>query len=278
MDVMLRFRAVLSLDVAVILIHILNLTLLLKIKQNNVKGCQRTLLIALCITELSYAVLNIGLELSFNTEIGNVLLTFTLMCVLLLYVFIMFLITIDRFLEIYLNIKYRILWSPKKTMLILLFGVIISLFSLIPSYLVGTSNTYNFAVLYMFPLSEAIFVIVASSIYFYITKQVLRHRKNILRLQKQLQSNNQVVHHGGAENRFKVLVPTLIIVTFILFMVGSSILSLLDHFDIYKGAAISFILIPIGYIVDPIIYIQNLKPVKSEFKRFICRCNFIYPS
>ena len=130
------------------------------------KGCQRTLLIALCITELSYAVLNIGLELSFNTEIGNVLFTLTLMCVLLLYVFIMFLITIDRFLEIYLNIKYRILWSPKKTMLSLLFGVIISLFSLIPPYLVGTSKTYNFAVLYMFPLSEAIFVIVASSIYF----------------------------------------------------------------------------------------------------------------
>ena len=157
------------------------------------------------------------------------------------------------------------------------FGVIISLFSLIPSYLVGTSKTYNFAVLHMFPLSEATFVIVASSIYFYITKQVLRHRKNILRLQKQLQSNNQVVHHGGAENRLKILAPTLIIVTFILFMVGSSILSLLDHFDIYRGAAISFILIPTGYIVDPIIYIHNLKPVKSEFKRLICRCNFIYP-
>ena len=222
-------------------------------------------------------MLNIGLELSFNTEIGNVLFTLTLMCVLLLYVFIMFLITIDRFLEIYLNIKYRILWSPKKTMLSLLFGVIISLFSLIPPYLVGTSKTYNFAVLYMFPLSEAIFVIVASSIYFFhIAKQVLRYRRNILRLQKQLQSNNQAVHHGGAENRFKILVPTLIIVTFILFMVGSSILSLLDHFDIYKAAAISFILIPISYIVDPIIYIHNLKPVKSEFKRFICRCNFIY--
>lgn len=121
MNVMLRFRAVLSLDVAVILIHILHLTLLLKIKQNNVKGCQRTLLIALCITELSYSVLNIGLELPFNTQVRNVLFTFTLMCVLLLYVFIMFLITIDRFLEIYLNIKYRILWSPEKTMLILLF-------------------------------------------------------------------------------------------------------------------------------------------------------------
>ena len=271
------FWAVLRLDIAVIIIHILALTLLMKKKQNNVKGCQRTLLIALCMTELSYAVLNIGLELLFNTEIGDILFTFTLTCVLLLYVFIMFLITIDRFLEFYLNIKYKILWSPKKTMLALLFGVIISLFSLIPSYLVGISKTYDFLILYMFPLSEAIFFIVASSIYFYNTKQVLRHRRNILQLQKQLQSNNKVVHHGEAENRFKIFLPTLIILTFILFMVGSSILSLLDHFEIYKGAAISFILIPIGYIVDPIIYIYNLKPIRSEFKRIVRRYNFIYP-
>ena len=59
-------------------------------------------------------------------------------------------------------------------------------------------------------------------------------------------------------------------------MAGSSFLSLLDHFDIYKGAAISFILIPISYIVDPIIFIYNLKPVRSEFKRLIPRYNFIY--
>ena len=271
------FWAVLSLDIAVIIIYILALTLLMKIKQNNMKRCQRTLLIVLCMTELSYAGLNIGLELSFDTEIEDILFTFTLTCVLLLYVFIMFLITIDRFLEIYLNIKYRILWSPKKTMLALLFVVIISLFSLIPSYLVGISKTYDFLILYMFPLSEAIFFIVASSIYFYITKQVLRHRRNILQLQKQLQSNNKVVHHGEAENRFKMFVPTLIIVTFILFMVGSSILSLLDHFAIYKGAAISFILILIGYIVDPIIYIYNLKPIRPEFKKIVRRYNFIYP-
>ena len=77
--------------------------------------------------ELSYAVVNIGKELSFYKKmegIAEVLSIFSLMYIYLVYVFIMFLIAIDRFLKIYLNIKYRILWSPEKKMVILLFGVI----------------------------------------------------------------------------------------------------------------------------------------------------------
>ena len=80
-------------------------------------------------------------------------------------------------------------------MIILLFGVILSFFALIPSYLNRAPKTYLITSKYMFPVTEAIFVIVASTIYFYITKQVLIHRKKTLRLRKQLQANNQIAHH-----------------------------------------------------------------------------------
>ena len=106
---------VLSLDIAVILTHTLTLALLMKIKKYDVKGCQRVLLIALSVIELSYTVGNIGQELSYykNMEvIAESLSIFNLIYIFLVYVFIMFLITMHRFLEIYLNIKYRILWSP----------------------------------------------------------------------------------------------------------------------------------------------------------------------
>ena len=86
-------------------------------KKYNAKGCQRVLLIALSVIELSYAVGNIRQELSYykNMEvIAESLSIFNLIYIFLVYVFIMFLITMHRFLEIYLNIKYRILWSPKK--------------------------------------------------------------------------------------------------------------------------------------------------------------------
>ena len=116
---------VLRLDIAVILIDTLAATLLLKLKK--AQRCRRVLLIALSVIELSYAVVNIGKELSFYKKmkgIAEVLSIFSLMYTYLVYVFIMFLIAIDRFLKIYLNIKYRILWSPKKKMIILLFEVI----------------------------------------------------------------------------------------------------------------------------------------------------------
>ena len=108
---------VLSLDIAVILIHTLALALLMKIKKYDVKGCQRVLLIALSVIESSYTVGNIGQELSYykNMEvIAESLSILNLIYIFLVYVFIMFFITMHRFLEIYLNIKYRILWSPKK--------------------------------------------------------------------------------------------------------------------------------------------------------------------
>ena len=132
--------------------------------------------------ELSYAVVNIGKELSFYKKmegIAEVLSIFSLMYIYLVYVFIMFLIAIDRFLKIYLNIKYRILWSPKKKMVILLFGVMWSFFALIPFYLNRAPKIYLITSKYMFRVTEAIFVIVASTIYFHITKQVLIHQRKL---------------------------------------------------------------------------------------------------
>ena len=50
---------VVTLDITVIAIHILAVTLLVRLKQNNVKGSQKILLIALCVTELTYALIDI---------------------------------------------------------------------------------------------------------------------------------------------------------------------------------------------------------------------------
>lgn len=56
-----------------------------------------------------------------------------------------------------------------------------------------------------------------------------------------------------------------------LFMADSNILSLCGHSQGLNTVAIPFILIPIGYIVDPISYIFNLKAVRTSFKRTICK-------
>ena len=54
-----------ALNTVVIVIHVLALTLLVVLKQNNLKGSQKLLLIALSVTELTYALMDNVAVLSF---------------------------------------------------------------------------------------------------------------------------------------------------------------------------------------------------------------------
>ena len=60
---------VVTLDITVIVIHILAITLLVRLKLNNVKGIQKILLIALCITELTYALIDIFDHICYQLEL-----------------------------------------------------------------------------------------------------------------------------------------------------------------------------------------------------------------
>ena len=263
---------ILILDFIVILIHILTLTLLTTVKQNNVQGSQKILLIALCVTELTYAVVNLG-AISFAfmemKDVYEALLILIFPCLLLLHAFLMYLITVDRVLEIYLNIKYNIVWSPKKTMFVILLTLTLSFLSLIPSYVIGLQKMIFFSNVYIFPILEAIFIIAASVVYNYIIKKVLQYRRNNTRLRKQLQENHKGVHHTNFKNPLKIFAPALIIVTFVLFMVGSNAVAVFATFKKAKRDVkiIPFILLPAGFVADAVIYIFNLISVRLSLRR-----------
>ena len=265
---------ILILDFIVILIHILTLTLLTTVKQNNVQGSQKILLIALCVTELTYAVVNLG-AFSFAfmemKDVYEALLILIFPCLLLLHAFLMYLITVDRVLEIYLNIKYNIVWSPKKTMFVILLTLTLSFLSLIPSYVIGLQKMIFFSNVYIFPILEAIFIIAASVVYNYIIKKVLQYRRNNTRLRKQLQENHKGVHHTNFKNPLKIFAPALIIVTFVLFMVGSNAAAVFATFKKAKRDVkiIPFILLPAGFVADAVIYIFNLISVRLSLRRKI---------
>ena len=111
----------------------------------------------------------------------------------------MTLVAIDQFLRIFLNIKYNILWSSQKTKftLICALAIAICFLSYIPSHIVEVKNPMSLGkalIYYINPTFDLTFFIVASCSYFYITKEVLRHRKTKKRIEKQLQQNNRVVH------------------------------------------------------------------------------------
>ena len=178
------FIIILVLNSLVILIHILATTLLISLNENNVSGSQKILLKALCITELIHATIDIALVCCFLLNVVNVLArTLFVMnsSVSFFYVFIMAMIPIDRFLAIYLNIKYSIYWSPKKTKTILIGAGVICFFSsitLLINELRNPLSTEKIILYFILPIFYLIFIIIVSFSYFYITRQVKRHRRD----------------------------------------------------------------------------------------------------
>ena len=276
-------------DVAVILAQILAITLLLVVKENNAKVTQKILLITLCATELCYAITGITLFCFVLLDTWNVvalalaLMIFNVTTVTFFYICIMAMIEIDRFLEIYLNIYYQAHWSPKKTKIILTGALTICFLSFIPSFVADEKNPQTVGkmlIYYVVPILELVFFIIASCTYLYITKEVLRHRKNTKRIQQQLQKNYIVVHHREPNNRFKLLVPTLIIVTFLLFTVSPNIIRLFvvrgDISD--TGYRIAFMFVSIGFIADALIYIFNFNVVRKGIRNIVWRHNSVHPT
>ena len=123
------------------------------------------------------------------------------------------------------------------------------------------------------------FIIIFICSYFYIIRQVLRHRRNTKKLEKQLSRNSRVVHHKQSNNLFKLFLPTSIIVTFLLFMIGPNILRLCFSLELLcddVGYSISFVFISIGFIADPIIYIFSLKANRLAFSRILSCNNYVH--
>ena len=267
-----------ALDLSVIFIHILALTLLVRLKQNNVKGSQKILIIMLCATELTSAVMNILEKLCFTLGLdGRTAVFFVFNCtsVTFFYIFIMTLIVVDRFLEIYLNIKYNVLWSSKKTRIVLFVGLATCCLPFIPFTIIELNKPFYIADIlypYVYPVLESMFIIIFICSYFYIIRQILRFRKNTKKLEKELSRNGRVVYHKQLNNRFKLLVPTLIVVTFLLFMVAPNTLRLFAVLNLMNdtvGYNISYFLIPVGFLADPIIYIFSLKAIRLTFGRIL---------
>ena len=244
---------------AVVSAHILALKLMINVKRKNIQGSQRLLLIALGIAELTYALVDIPSQSCKMMRLPRLsqqaIWLFNTTCITFLYIIIMTLITVDRFLEIYLNIKYNIVWSPLKTTIVLFVAATLCFLSFVTLFLVGIKFGNHRVVAttifcYIYPILHFIFITAFACTYFCIIKKLYKFRTNTARLQKQLHTNDTGKIHKEPYNRFKIFVPTLISVTFLLFMVVPNVVRLCAFFEYVKlGIAyiVSFTSIPIGF-------------------------------
>ena len=276
------FVTVTILNLIVISVHAVALAFLLKVKRYNVTGSQKYLLVSLCLTEMTYAITDsiskISNLLGYRI-IGISFWMFTNTSVVIMYIFVMLYITIDRFLEVYLNIKYSLHWTSKKTVFVLAATLVLCLLSYIPALLnLSQPELVGRALVrFIYPTLEVAYVITASCSYYYIIKQISRHRENSEKLEAQLRKNNKGIYKQPSKNSFQVLVPTLIIITFLLFMILPNIIKLMYSLGLLSIGItnVAYLFIPVGFIADPMIYIFHIRTVKENLWRLTRRCNIV---
>lgn len=253
------------------LLHIIGISLLLT-QASNIGESQRIFMINLSLSEilltLSASVRTIAYVTQSSTNfIYQFAAIFNIFsCVP--YYSVMYLLTLDRFAEVYLNIRYPLYWSKthsKYTMIIIwmLSGLLlVLLFIYLQIYpQEGHRRIHDVAYAYVFPVCDILFVIIASICYFYISKRLKIKRRNSLPValialsSKRKESN---VKKTKRQNGYYLLLPTLLITTFVIFIEIPDLL----FFVLYlKKVKISFtvdiscrIAYGIGYCSDAFIY------------------------
>ena len=219
----------LCINFAVTVTHVIALTLLFKLKGDNLNGSQKYLLISLCLTELTLGIYSVLISsitfvnIQHTKTIEETLLIFLLTPLSLIYFLVMILITLDRLLEFRLSIKYSLYWSSKKTLVALLFifSISMSIFIcivILTRFYDFTSKYEEILLIQVLPVFGNFFIVLAGYTYYQIYKKVKENRKKNNRIKiiyeiknssKQMESNQR--------KRFQVFLPSVIIGTFILF-------------------------------------------------------------
>ena len=230
---------------------------------------QVNIIAALCIYELVGGLVSILFYIvKYNvTNMTRKLLDVTL-CVTDIYItfnyyFIMILLTIDRFLVFYLNMKYHFYLPPRKiTSLIIVVSMTLFTCTIIAAIFImlnKMSRLYYWNMLYLlYVIIDISYILLVMSVYIYIFSVYKRQKK----IRKNCKDNN---------DSFKLLIPSLLIVTFIIFSIIPDLFLTGAYYQIYYVSdnvkEMPFILFRIGRIVDPLIYIFGF-----SFRRGRQRC------
>ena len=282
---------VLLLGMIISFLHVTGLVILTRSKDRYIYGTQKYLIIALSIVMLGFVTLSTVRELIFyarKSRADNAGLCISLYILIVfgdMYYFIMFAITIDRFLVIRLNIKYPLYWNKNRTKkTLMLVSVMLNigcavLLCIILQYgqsafvLTMHDKIYKNAYIYVAPVIDIVFVISATFVYSYIFSTFHKIKRKEKSLRKQVTGNETPMHIRHRIKRFRV--PFWIILTFIVFLIVPNILQLISY--ICSVSHIYFQLVyyglyRIGFIINAVVYIINMDIVRlklRKLKRFV---------
>ena len=286
------FTIILLFGIVTALLHGSGLVLLTRAKDRNVHGNQKCLIVALSLVELGLVTSSVVRESLFyatgsrKDNAGLFASIYNKAIMGFMYYFIMFAITLDRFLELRLNIKYQLYWNKNRTKnTLILVSVIVNVSWIVLSCVISSyqpptmvlnihDKIYKMYYLYFCPVINTIFVIFAATVSSYIFFILRQNKKKEEALRKELGCNETITNVNLKVNKYRA--PFWIIITFILFCIVPDILMLvsfvyLECFHEYIHSS-SHVLYRLGHIADALIYIFNLNYVKiklGELKRNI---------
>ena len=203
---------------AVVIVNSLALFLLKRGAHSYRHTNQINIITALCIYELVGGLISISFYIikynvtNMTSKLLDVTHCFTDIYITFNYYFIMTLLTIDRFLVFYLSMKYHYYLPPKKIIRLMLV-VSMALFgcTIISAILIVQNKMdrlYYWNMLYLlYVIIDILYILLVMSVYIYIFsvyKRQKKIRKNLIR------DNN---------DSFKLLIPSLLIVTFVIFSI-----------------------------------------------------------
>ena len=234
-----------------LLVQVLGLILLYRRRQVSRNRNQIYILIGLCQTESALAIFNI--LYMFELLPSRVIIIFEVYISILYYSF-MILLTSDRFLVFYLNMKYPIYCTPKKLLKIIFSVVAVPLILVLILALAIQFELINILKLstvtqYVYISVDTFYIIIVVITYTYIFVQ-FRRRKKLKRNMSFTRRKNQ--------DHFNLKLPTLIIATFILFNVCPNFLGIFiknsPEYGLSIELVISHLIYLLGWIADPLIY------------------------
>ena len=185
------------------------------------------------------------------------------------------LITLDRYLEIRLSIKYGLCWNKNKARNILL-AVFVTVNAAYAAFLyiflVYRQSTLPLTIVrsfckYYIPVIDLLYIIFATTAYSYIFLKIHKNRRKDEALVRQVNLHESVEIYKV--NKYRV--PFWIILTFIIFKVVPDIVFINISFDEHNRQylfVVSVVLFRLGYIADAFIYIYSLEVVKKKLYKF----------
>ena len=230
------------------------------------------ILIALCHTENAFAVFSISYTFQlFSTWVTTVVEKY----LSILYYSYMILLTSDRFLVFYLNMKYPIYCTPGK-----LFKIIISVVVVPMALVLILALAIQFGLINVLKVSIITKYVYISVDTFYITIVIVTYAYIFVKFRRQKKLRSSVsFSRRKNQDHFNLKVPTLVMATFILFSVCPNFLVIFIRTSPEEGLSIKseipHVMYILGWIADPLIYVctqrtrLHPKSIKKALKKLV---------